>query len=215
MNVRYEGRESARLATAGGCLAVGSYSHDIHKKFECSIYYAKPCTINKSLAALCAESPTLCQHSVIGIIPIFMLLIERQKKQVKIYWYIELMVRFYIQTSYSKQTPHQPHQLLPYWHHQRPQLDHGASLRGTGTIVAVVGRGALLPFTVGRIFDDVFRWDIAWKQLHPLEDELIDPTSVFVSGARPIVWGGAFLTYLRRNLPANSKWTIRHGINWN
>ena len=158
-----------------------------------------------SLSAFCRWDHTHFYASCSGI--------ERQKKRVKIYWYIELMVRFYIQTSYSKQTPHQPHQLLPYWHHQRPRVDHGASLRGTGTIVAVVGRGALLPFTVGRIFDDVFRWDIAWKQLHPLEDELIDPTSVFVSGARPIVWGGAFLTYLRRNLPANSKWTIRHGIN--
>ena len=34
MNVRYEGRESARRATAGGCLAVGSYSRDIHKKIR-------------------------------------------------------------------------------------------------------------------------------------------------------------------------------------
>jgi len=59
------------------------------------------------------------------------------------------------------------------------------SLQGTGTIIAVVGRGVLLPFTVGRVFDDIFRWDIAQKQLHPLEDELIDPTSIFVFRAGP------------------------------
>jgi hypothetical protein len=68
----------------------------------------------------------------------------------------------------------------------RPRL-----LWGTGTIVAasVVGIGSFFSFGVvnGRILDDIFSGNVAWKQVHALEDKLIDPIAVVVSWARPIV----------------------------
>ena len=69
---------------------------------------------------------------------------------------------------------------------------------GTGTIdiIVTVGCGTFLPFAVGRGFNDVVGREITWKQLHPLEDELVDMGPVFVSWAGLVVGGGTFLPRL-------------------